>query len=441
MIATITGTRSHIINSVLARRFIGGASWSLAGSVLYQAINLVTMLFVARILGKETYGQFVLLQSTFNSIGIFAGFGIGTTATRYVAAYKHTDPTRLGHILALSERTVIIFGVLASTGLMLFASWLATDLLHTPSLATPLALAAFAVLFSTLDGYQKSTLIGFESMRAYAIGTVAGAIISMPIMLIAASAFGLHGLAWALVGTMFIQAGISRYQVTCELKRFAIRLDGGGFWKEWIILRDFALPALLAGVMVTPAHWICQTMLAKTPNGYAEIALLGVAMQWFNAIQFMPMVAGRVIAPMLTEAVVSDNYTDSKRILILAIKANAFIALPLAFFISVLSRWILLLYGSAFCNGSKVLVIAVATAALLAIQTPVGNMVAATSRMWLGMSMNLGWALIYITTSNLLIDRGATGVIISLGLAYVIHAIWTFVFAYTQLKSQPQKDT
>jgi O-antigen/teichoic acid export membrane protein len=218
------------------------------------------------------------------------------------------------------------------------------------------------------------------------------------------------------------------------MHRFGIKPEPRGSMKEWPVLRDFALPALLAGALVAPAHWICQAMLANTPNGYAEIAMLGVAMQWFNAILFLPSVAGRVVMPMLTDYVTAENHTDSKRLLVLAVKANALVAMPPAAVIAGLSPWLLSLYGPDFQNGSMVFIIAVFTAALLAAQTPVGNMLAAASRMWLGMLMNLGWAMIYIAVAFLLLERGASGVIIGLGLAYVVHTIWTFWFAGYQLK-------
>lgn len=427
---------ARLARSPLASRFISGASWSVAGAVLSQGITLLTLLFVVRLLGKETYGQFVLIQSTLNMVGVFAGFGIGQTATRYIAAMKLRDTRKLGHILALSERTVFFFGAVMSGVLALFSSQLASGVLNAPALTVPLSIAALSVFFATLDSYQKSVLIGMEAMRLLAIGTVLGVAISAPVMLLATHGYGLIGAASALVVSALTQAGISRYQASREMNRLGIKPEPRGCVKEWAVLRDFALPALLAGALVAPAHWICQAMLANTPNGYAEIALLGVAMQWFNAILFLPSTAGRVVMPMLTDYVTAGNRAGSKRLLVLAVKANALVAIPLAAVIAILSPWLLSLYGPDFRNGSMVLIIAVFTAALLAAQTPVGNIIAATSRMWLGMLMNIGWAAIYIATAFLLLERGASGVIIGLGLAYVVHAIWTFWFAGYQLKTR-----
>jgi len=176
-------------------------------------------------------------------------------------------------------------------------------------------------------------------------------------------------------------------------------------------------------------------MLDGSPDGYSEIALLGVGMQWFNAIMFLPAVAGRVVLPILTGCVTNENSADSRRLLLLAMRSNAFITFPMAVVIAILSPWILSLYGPSFAGGSPVLAIAVFTAALLAVQSPVGNMVVAASRMWLGMLMNVGWAAVYIGLTFWTIAYGAMGVTIAMCCAYIVHSIWTFVFVVRQLHS------
>jgi O-antigen/teichoic acid export membrane protein len=158
-------------------------------------------------------------------------------------------------------------------------------------------------------------------------------------------------------------------------------------------------------------------------------------MQWFNAIMFLPTVSGRVVLPMLTGYVTSENSADSKKLLLLAMRANALIAFPMALVIAVVSPWILSLYGPGFSRGAPVLIVAVFTAALLGVQSPVGNMVAAVSRMWLGMLMNIGWACVYIGVAFWTVTYGALGIAVAMCSAYIAHSIWTFTFAMRQVRS------
>lgn len=434
MIAVFTAARARLTGSALARRFLGGAAWSVLGSVASSAVTLIMLMLVARFLGKEVYGQFVVIQSTLNMVGVFAGFGIGTAATRYAAEFRTRGTDRLGHILTLAERTILGFGLLASTGLVFASGWMATYILNAPGLSAPLAISACAVLFMAMDSYQKSVLIGFESMRAFAIGSVIGVIAGFPFMLLAANKFGLQGAAFAILVNAMLQAVVSRYQMTWELRKYKVHRGAKGCLSEWPVLWRFAFPALLSGALVGPAHWAAQAFLANTSNGYAEMAVLGIAMQWFNVTMFLPSAAGRVVLPILTDHVTKNDHGRSRRILLYAIGANAMLVVPMAVLLCLLSPNIMSLYGNGFEHDNNPLVLGVMTAALLAIQTPVSNLLAASSRMWLGSLMNAGWALVYVGLAYFLANKGAKGIMIALGVAYLAHTTWVALFTVKEIK-------
>lgn len=419
--------------SPIAARFLTGAGWSVMGSILSSAISLIMLMVLARLLGKIVYGQFVVIQSTLSMVGVFAGFGIGAAATRYAADLKTRNVTRLGHILTLAERTIFTFGLIASTGLVLSSEWMAVYILNSSDLRTPLAISACAILFLAIDGYQKSVLIGFESMRAFAVGTLVGVILGVPVMLIGAKYFGLQGASISLVINAFIQACVSRYQMTRVLRIHKIQRHADGCMNELPVLWRFALPALFSGVLVGPAHWCTQAMLANTPNGYAELAILGIAMQWFNIIMFVPGTAGRVILPMLTDHLVKNDHKSSRKILLYAMSANAVVTVPVVIVFSLMSPFILTLYGPSFADNSTSIILALMAAALVAIQSPIGNLLAASSRMWLGALMNAGWAVSYIVSAYFLVNRGAVGVMSAMMFAYIFHSMWVGYFAAKQL--------
>src|SRR5678815_4205374 len=116
----------------LQRRFMGSALWIFAGTAGSSLITLITTMILARLLGRQAYGQFVLLQSSINMMGVFAGFGVGATVTKYVAEFKTRDSERLSSIFALSNRTVMAFAVVIAAILTLFARRAAAALLNQP---------------------------------------------------------------------------------------------------------------------------------------------------------------------------------------------------------------------------------------------------------------------------------------------------------------------
>jgi hypothetical protein len=76
------------------------------------------------------------------------------------------------------------------------------------------------------------------------------------------------------------------------------------------------------------------------------------------------------------------------------------------------------------------LVIVAATAALVALQSTVSQILPASGKMWLGPLMNAGWAAVLLGSFAMLRHMGAMGLALSFLLAYAVHATWTFAFAY-----------
>lgn len=432
----LTAARIRIKDSPLALRFASGAMWSVVGAIGSSGIKLVMLMIVARMLGKEPYGQFVVIQSTLSMVGVFAGFGMGAAATRYTAELRAVNLTRLGHILVLGERGIVAFGLIGSVALAASADWLASRVLNSPPLGGLLSVAAVVVFFAALDSYQKSVLIGLESMRALAVGSIVALGAGLPAVLVATSQFGLRGAVIGMVVLALIEAAVSRYQVLQASKRIGIVRDAVGCFKEWPLLWHFALPALLSGALIGPVHWIAQATLANSPNGYAHLAVLGIAMQWFSFILFAPVSAGRVVLPILTDYVTRGDPANSTKIMLYAMSANALVAVPLAVAVSLLSPYIMSIYGPSYVHDNVPLILAATIAVLVAIQAPVGHLLAAKSRMWLGASMNLGWACVYLVLTLFLAERGSLGVLIALLVAYLAHAAWTFWFAARYVKDR-----
>ena len=127
----------------------------------------------------------------------------------------------------------------------------------------------------------------------------------------------------------------------------------------------------------------------------------------------------------------------TRKTLVAGMLAAAATAVPLAGGVCLFSRQIMSFYGRDFVHGWPVLVLMVLTAALLAVQIPVGQIIAASGRMWLGLLMNSGWALALVGSFWFLRQYGALGLAASFLLAYVAHAVWTFAFAYAVTRPSP----
>lgn len=422
------------LSTSVSRRFFDGAFWGLFGSLFVSLSAFCITIVLIQLLGKELYGKFVLFQSTLGVVGLLSGFGIGVTATRYIAALRVSDKERLIGILELLSRFIFAFTLVVSSMYAYFSDNVSLELFGTTEYSRLIAISSLSVFFGTMDGYQKSILIGFEATKSFTIASFFAATVSFPILIILACYYDISGAVYGIVASSIINYIYSLKYSNAVLQENGMLLRKTFGIAEWRIILKFSLPALLASSIVAPAHWLCNLMLAREQLGFDQLAQLSIAMQWFGIVMFVPGALGRIVLPILTERLENANISSARRFLKLSVLTNALVALPVAFTLIIFSSQILDLYGQSFEGGVGTLRIAVATAALLAVQSPVGNLVAASSQMVLGILMNAGWAAIYLIFTHFFIGYGAFGVVAAMGIAYISHSIWTFLFAYKQLR-------
>jgi len=417
-------------NSPITLRLARGVFWSMAGTVISRGLMLVATVLVARTLGKTTYGEYGMIQSTFfGMFGVFAGFGLGLTATKHVAEYCRSDPDRAGRIIGLSGLFAVATGGSMAVALLILAPWLAEHTINAPHLTGVLRIGALILFVNALNGAQTGALSGFEAFKTIAQVNLFVGLISFPILVCGAWFGGLTGAVWALAINLSINWLFNHLALRQEARRFGVPFTFKQCSREWSVLWRFSLPAVLSAGMAGPMEWICAAMLVNRPNGYSEMGVYSAANQWYTVLLFLPFMLGGVVLPVLSEQFGQNDRNQSAKTLILAIKMNALLVLPFVLMASIASPYIMNLYGEGFRNGWPTLVVVLLTAGLIAVQVPVGQVLAASGNMWLMFAMNLGWASAFVVGALLLLDLGSLGLATSRALAFVLNATWTFGIA------------
>lgn len=390
---------------------------------------LVASLLVARALGLPSFGKFGMLQSTLLMFQTFAAFGLGETATKYLAELRATDPERAGRIAGLSTTTAMVAGVAFASLLFFLAPVIARRALQAPELEGALRVSAPALFFGALTGAQTGALAGLEAFRAMARVNVIAGLLTLPLLVGGVYLGGLTGGVWGLV---LISAGTwlaNKLVLHREFERSNVTIRFRGCVRELPVLWGFSLPAVLGGAMVVPVHWLCATLLVQRPGGYAEMGLFNAANQWHQALLFIPTLVSQAVLPILANRLGTGEREQALGTLRSAIRANAIFSASIALVLAALSPWIMQSYGAGFRAGWPTLTIVVLTSVLFAISVPVGQFIAASGKMWVGFAMNSGWALAYFVFSMGLVQFGARGLAGARFLAYCLHAVWTFGYA------------
>lgn len=420
----------------LRGRFARGAVWSLIGAVISQGSNLAASVITARLLGREQFGEYGMIQSTVGMLGVFAGLGLGVTATKYVAEFRSRDPERAGRIIGLGCAVAIVSGGLLALALFAYAPVLAAKTLNAPLLADQLRIASVLLFFNALNGAQTGALAGFEAFRAIARINLARGLVTFPITVAFVLLWRLPGAIWALAVTAAVTCLLSQLSLQQHCAALKIRPQFSSAWRERRVLWTFSTPAFLSGALVGPAIWAANTMLVNQPGGYAEMGVFSAAYQWRTALLFLPGLVGQVAVPMLASLQNAEGRRSARKVLVGSMLTNALCTVPALFVLLPCSRWIMAFYGPAFSTRGPVLEVSLLSAALLAVQTPIGNLITAFGRVWAGFLMNAGWAATLIVTAHflLVLGWGAQALASAYLAAYLAHALWTFWFAGSLLR-------
>jgi len=415
-------------SSPVKYRLAYGAFWGAISVIVPRFVSLIASFLLARILGQNQFGEYGMISSTVSMISTFSGLGLGSTVVKHLAEYKISDPVRAGRIYTLTTIINWISAIIYAFAFILFAPWLAAKTLAAPHLAPLLQISAISMAMGTINSLQQNVFTGLEAFRTSAIITITTTSIQSIIIVLAAWFWQLTGVVSALAINSIIIAIIYFYSIKRERKKYNIRIVINEAKYEWPVLIKYSLPAFLGGILVGPSFWGANAILANQPNGYNELGILNAANQWQHVIQFIPGILGTALLPVMAEKFGNGERLGSIKIMGKMIKIYALIIFPVATILSLLSTFIMGGYGESFESGYITFIITIFTAVLTTLVAPVGQFIAASSKMWVGFIMNFGWAVCLLTGSYFLGKFGSQGIASAKFIAYFLHAIWVFTY-------------
>lgn len=426
--------KERLKGSPIAYRLARGAFWSMVGGVASRVFTMASSIIVARLLGKEGYGEIGMIQSTLGLFGVLAGFGLGSTATKYIAEFRYKDPEKAGRISGLT----IVFSLLSGVAMMgiclAFSPWLAQRTLGRPDLASLLAAGSLLLFMSTIGGVLSAALSGYEAFRQIArINIIQGA--AAPFMAIPLVwYFGVQG----AIASFTINAALGLVLCARALKNesgkhnIPNRFDSS-IWSEWPILWKFAFPAMTSGLMIAPATWVTNIILVNQPGGYGELGLFNAANQWRLVVVFLPGLLAAAMLPVLSETHGREDKADYIHTVVLNLRATWIVALPLTVLVVTMGKPLAALFGKQFYGTAPIIAVLMIATFLNVVNSAVGSALTGAGRMWTGTLMNFGWAMALVASSYVLVPRlGGLGLAAAYLVSYIVHTLW--VMAYVEIK-------
>ncbi len=415
--------------SALGSRLLTGAFWSFLGAVGSRLLSFAAFVVIARVLGKESYGQFGIVQSTVSMFAVFAGFGLGQTATKYVAELRDKEPARAGRIMGMAGMVALTTGAVIALILFISAPWLAKTTLAAPELAPALRIGALILLFEAMNGAQTGALAGFEAFKTTAKISIWTGIASFPAMVVGVYLGGLEGSVCGLLLSRIFNWSLNHLALRREAKRAAIPFVFLGTRQDFSVLWQFSLPAMLSGVMVSPTLWLCNAILVNQPGGYAQMGIFQAAATFQQVMLFVGGTLGAPLLPMLANM----GGKESDRFARVNILSTWFLGAIPAVFLLGLPEIAQTVFGKGYegADFARTFTLVVLSAGVIVYKQGLARVLAAYGLMWWGMLSNLFWAGTLIVCTWVLVPWGAIGYAGAYATAYGLNTI-LFIPLYTR---------
>lgn len=418
----------RILQSPVGARLLKGGFWSLAGNVLSKGLVLLSTIAIAHILGKTGYGEYSMIRTTIFMFIALASVGVGATTTKYISQYRNSDIQKAYNIYVVSSIFSIIFGLLTSILIFIFAGWIATNQLDAPYLSESICYGALLMFFCTVNGAQNGALSGFENFKDIAINSFISSIVEICMICILALRWGING---ALIGsgigyvvlTIINHRSINRnFSSLVQLNIKQIKKD------DVSVIWKFGVPAALCNVLVLFALWISRAYLVRETN-FGEVAIYNAADQVKTFILFIPTALSVIILPILTNVKHTSDTNTYNSLLRYNIFVNVGISLIIALIVCLLANPILSLWGNGFEEPLPLIILSL-SAIFSSFATVIGQAIASQGKMWTGFMFNLIWAALVVGLAYYFIARGmgATGLALSILCAYILHGLYQYVY-------------
>lgn len=425
---SIENLRKRLSSSDIAQRIASGAFWSFAGTAFGKLIVLIGSILCARMLGKEAYGEFGMVRSTVNMFVVFGTAGLGLTASKYISEFRVTDKKHISSIYILTNGFAFITGLIITIVVLLFSDYLAEKTLNAPELAGSIRIGAMLLFITIINCAPNGALTGIEDFKSIAINTLIGSVVETLFMLVGAYWWSVPGAVLGFgMGYLSLYV-LNLFSIRKQFISENINMSFKELRKEDLsLLYRFSLPAALSSIMVAPAYWVARTMLVNA-NGFGEMAIFEASEQWRSILVFVPGTLCNIVLPILS----SVNATDASKfwkILNVNITLNVVIATLIAVFVSLLSPFIIKLYGGGFTDSTTLVLLSLSTI-FSSVATVVGASIASRAKMWNGLGFNLLWASMFISFTYIFLNKGmgAKALALSLLVSYIIHSTLQYIY-------------
>jgi O-antigen/teichoic acid export membrane protein len=385
-------TQKHESNTSV-RRIVRNTSFLTISQTISYAESFIYVILVARYLGPEGLGVLNFAIALTMIFGILANFGLTALTTREVARDKSTASKYAANVIPIE----LLFALI-SVGLIVV---LVNALGYSQQTIYVVYILSIGMIASILSLVFFAIFQAFEQLKFQAIAQVITSIVPLCGAVIAIS-LHLNVIFFALVSLLGSAVVLAYVYAICVRKFFVPRLEANlAFWRS-ALKEAWPMAAWGIGSII---YFRIDVVMISLIQGSAAVGLYSIAYTLSEASTVVPTMLLASLFPILSKLhqESQESFSDTCAQLI---RYLLYLALPMAFFVTLWSRPIIsLLYGAKFDPSVAALQILIWGAAIMYITMVIGTAFVATNRQKLGLNLTIALVAVNVCLNVLLIPK------------------------------------
>lgn len=364
------------ISKIKNNQLISDSLWSLLGNVFGRGLALIAGIIVARFLGKDIYGEYGAIRNTIITIGTFSTFGLGYTATKFIAELRGKKGGNIKSFIKYANNITLTFSGIMALMLFVFAKDVSVYVFKVDSLELPLRILSLLIVFNAITNTQIGILSGFGKFKELAkINTIVG-FVTFVFSVVLTYFYAFYGALMALLIAQILNCVLNFYYVDKEKSQ----ADEGEGLISYNDILGFSTPIALQEGTFAISSWVVMILLINY-SSFGQLGMYTVAVQWSSMVLFIPGILRNVILSHLS--LHNTNETMQQKILFQTISINIISTLIPAILLFIFSSLVESSYGKTFTGVGYLISIAVFSTVFTSVSNVYAQAYTAQGRNWL----------------------------------------------------------
>lgn len=303
--------------SASATEIAKGSAWSLAGSISFNLISFIYVIFIANSVPQEALGLFYLAIGMVTLAGFFDNPGTEVALARYAPYFRaRGEHGKIRVLLRFSYLAVSTLAILFSIALWLASGYIG-GLYNNPELPEALRMLSALLLLTNLFEVSNGFLRGASDMRGIQLSSNAQNLLKLVLTVVLFGLFGpsVLALSAAYVASVALANVASFFMVSAHLSRlprdgshvpgYALMLEVAPFCIMMTLLSSLSY-------LSTSLDRVLLGYLAPPAEANAMVAVYSMASMIAMLVMLFPASVGSIFLPVMSR-LHSKNNTDEMR--------------------------------------------------------------------------------------------------------------------------------